>query len=52
MIGAAATSDHGGKKHDHDLGKKETLGSAIGGLMVNRLVNGPRKEVRSSRYYD
>ncbi|KAL2126237.1 hypothetical protein VTI74DRAFT_1371 [Chaetomium olivicolor] len=27
-------------------GKLGTMGSALGGLVVNRLVNGPRKEVR------
>ncbi|KAK0649550.1 hypothetical protein B0T16DRAFT_508371 [Cercophora newfieldiana] len=48
MIGAAAATDHSENK-DHDLGGKGALGSAIGGLMVNRLVNGPRKEVR--RYH-
>lgn len=35
-----------GDGHDFDLGKKGTLGSAIGGLVVNRLVHGPRSEVR------
>lgn len=27
-------------------GKLGSLGSAVGGMLVNRLVNGPRKEVR------
>ena len=49
VIGAA-TSDrhhHGGVMKDDDGGnKKGALGSALGGLVVNRLVNGPRREVR------
>jgi hypothetical protein len=42
VIGAAAEQRH------EDTGHKQlgSLGSAVGGLMVNRLVNGPRKEVR------
>jgi hypothetical protein len=45
MIGAAAAA---GQRHD-DTGQKRlgSLGSAVGGLVVNRLVNGPRKEVRT-----
>lgn len=45
-IGAA--TDHRHRHHsDHEIhGEKGMLGSAIGGLVVNRLVNGPRKEVR------
>ncbi|KAK5662531.1 hypothetical protein OQA88_8443 [Cercophora sp. LCS_1] len=43
VIGAASDrrkSDHG------EGGRKGALGSALGGLVVNRLVHGPRKEVR------
>ena len=40
MIGAA--TDHSSKKPE----KKGTIGSAIGGLVVNRLVNGPRRDLR------
>ncbi|KAK0611273.1 hypothetical protein B0T14DRAFT_440046 [Immersiella caudata] len=50
VIGAATEHYHGKRHgdhgHDHDLGRKGALGSAIGGLMVNRLVNGSRSEVR------
>lgn len=46
-IGAAA--DHH-KQHHHSgrdgNGEKGVLGSTLGGLVVNRLVNGPRREVR------
>ncbi|KAK4119106.1 hypothetical protein N657DRAFT_659197 [Parathielavia appendiculata] len=42
MLGAATEK----RKQDHSGGKLGTLGSAVGGLVVNRLVNGPRKEVR------
>ncbi|AEO68312.1 uncharacterized protein THITE_125031 [Thermothielavioides terrestris NRRL 8126] len=42
VIGAA-TEQRG---QDHGGGKLGTLGSALGGLVVNRLVNGPRDEVR------
>ncbi|KAK1753184.1 hypothetical protein QBC47DRAFT_387964 [Echria macrotheca] len=41
VIGAA--TEHG---HDHGHSQAGALTSAIGGLVVNRLVNGPRKEVR------
>jgi hypothetical protein len=42
MIGAAAAT---GQRHG-DTGQKRlgSLTSAVGGLVVNRLVNGPRKE--------
>jgi hypothetical protein len=45
MIGAAAAT---GQRHG-DTGQKRlgSLTSAVGGLVVNRLVNGPRKEVRT-----
>lgn len=43
VIGAAAEK----RKQDHNTTKGlGTLGSAVGGLVVNRLVNGPRKELR------
>ncbi|KAK0624914.1 hypothetical protein B0T17DRAFT_590682 [Bombardia bombarda] len=41
-IGAASES----RNPDHEPGKIGKLGTAIGGLMVNRIVNGPRKEMR------
>jgi hypothetical protein len=34
------------KEEGHSSGKLGSLGSAVGGMVVNRLVNGPRKEVR------
>jgi len=50
VIGAATEHHHdkrhGDHGHDFDLGRKGALGSALGGLVVNRLVNGPRSEVR------
>lgn len=42
VIGAAAEK----RKQEHGGGKLGTLGSALGGLVVNRLVNGSRDEVR------
>ncbi|KAK4132644.1 hypothetical protein BT67DRAFT_480427 [Trichocladium antarcticum] len=42
VIGAAAEK----RKDGGHGGKIGSLGSAVGGLVVNRLVNGPRKEVR------
>lgn len=42
VIGAATEK----RKQESGGGKLGTLGSAVGGLVVNRLVNGPRKEVR------
>jgi hypothetical protein len=42
VLGAATEK----RKQEHSGGKLGTLGSAVGGLVVNRLVNGPRKEVR------
>jgi len=41
VIGAA--TEHRGEEH---AGKKGALGAAVAGLAVNRLVNGPRREVR------
>ncbi|KAK3385710.1 hypothetical protein B0H63DRAFT_544138 [Podospora didyma] len=43
-ISAAADNRKNGDKDK--VGKMGTIGSAIGGLVVNRLVNGPRREVR------
>ncbi|KAK0729642.1 hypothetical protein B0H67DRAFT_638237 [Lasiosphaeris hirsuta] len=41
LLGAA--TDNG---KEHESNKKAALGSAIGGLVINRLVNGPRRELR------
>ncbi|KAK3939369.1 hypothetical protein QBC46DRAFT_438019 [Diplogelasinospora grovesii] len=43
VIGAAAADKTAG---GHDKSKLGTIGSAIGGLVVNRVVNGPRRDVR------
>lgn len=48
VIGAAAEHRRE-RRHDDDDdygGKKGALGAAVGGLAVNRLVNGPRRDVR------
>lgn len=45
VIGAA-TQHHREESGHVEGGKLGTLGSALGGMVVNRLVNGPRKEVR------
>jgi uncharacterized membrane protein len=42
VIGAATEK----RREEHGSGKTGTLSSTLGGLVVNRLVNGPRKEVR------
>ena len=42
VIGTAAEK----RKEEGHGGKIGPLGSALGGLVINRLVNGPRKEVR------
>ena len=47
--GAAADhgpGHHGGEGGGGAGGKLGSLASAAGGMMVNRLVNGPRREVR------
>ncbi|KAK4099102.1 hypothetical protein N658DRAFT_498697 [Parathielavia hyrcaniae] len=41
-----ASTEKQKQDHHHGGGKLSTLGSAVGGLVVNRLVNGPRDEVR------
>ncbi|KAL2163246.1 hypothetical protein VTH06DRAFT_5302, partial [Thermothelomyces fergusii] len=47
VIGGAARHGHGKEgKGGHGGSGLGALGSAVGGMIVNRLVNGPRKEVR------
>ncbi|KAK1831009.1 hypothetical protein QBC39DRAFT_372318 [Podospora conica] len=48
VIGVAAEQRRGRRHEDDDEygGKKGALGAAMGGLAVNRLVNGPRRDVR------
>ena len=41
-IGAAADS----RKPENEKSKLGTIGGALGGLLVNRAVNGPRREMR------
>jgi len=45
VIGAATDTKHKAAHGESD--KMGKIGSAIGGLLVNRAVNGPRKELRS-----
>lgn len=44
-IGAAAVDAFVTKDPDHH-GKRKTIESTIGGLLLNRMVNGPRRELR------
>lgn len=47
VIGAAAEHRRERRYEDDEYGgKKGALGAAVGGLAVNRLVNGPRRDVR------
>lgn len=42
----AATDHHGRANEYGKRDKKGKIGSALGGLVINRLVNGPRKDLR------
>jgi len=45
VIGAATEHRRERREGDDYSGKKGALGAAVAGLAVNRLVNGPRREV-------
>lgn len=48
----AATEHRNGHAHEDGRGdKKGKIGSALGGLVINRMLNGPRKDLRRGREY-
>lgn len=49
-VGAATEHRNGYEHADGRHDKKGKIGSALGGLVINRLVNGPRKDLRRGYY--